>query len=144
MGFFNLLEAKNIKRDITSRDKNKKKNIKVAKQFGFEYFDGTRDQGYGGYKYDERWKKISKKAINRYKIREDFRILDIGCAKGFFVHDLFCSKKNIEVFGIDISDYALKNCHPDVVGKLHLGDARELPFPDNSFDLIFSQLHHNQ
>lgn len=138
MSFFNLLEAQNIKRDIKSREKNKKKNVEIAKQFGFEYFDGTRDQGYGGYKYDGRWKKISKKAINRYKIKKNFRILDIGCAKGFFVHDLCCSKKNIDVFGIDISDYALKNCHPDVVGKLHLGDARNLPFPDNSFDLIFS------
>ncbi len=138
MVLYNLLNSKNISRDISSREKNKKKNIKLANKFGYEYFDGHRDQGYGGYKYDGRWIKVSKRALKRYKIYDGFKILDIGCAKGFFVKDLKDLNNNIEVFGVDISDYALKNCHPDVIENIKFGDARALPFKNNSFDLIFS------
>ncbi len=138
MSYFNLLQQKNIRRDIESRAKNKKKNITVANQFGFEYFDGSRDQGYGGYKYDGRWKKISKIARDRYKLNKNSKVLDVGCAKGFFVKDLRDLLKSKNIFGIDISEYALNNCHKDVAGYIHKGDARKLPFPDNSFDVIFS------
>ena len=138
MPLYNLLNSKNISRDISSREKNKNKNVKLASKFGFEYFDGHRDQGYGGYKYDGRWVAVSKRAFKKYNILDGFRILDIGCAKGYFVKDLKDLNSNIKVFGIDISNYALQNCHPDVVGDLKQGDARKLPFPDNSFDLIFS------
>ena len=138
MKYFNLLEQKNINRDIDARAKNKKINIKLARKFGFEYFDGTRDQGYGGYKYDGRWKKISKRAKERYNLNQNSRILDVGCAKGYFVKDLCDVLNNKTIFGVDISEYAIKNCHNDVVGFLHQGDARKLPFPDNSFDAIFS------
>ncbi len=109
MSYFNLLKQKNILRDIESRAKNKKKNIVVANKFGFEYFDGSRDQGYGGYKYDGRWKKISKIARDRYKLNKNSKVLDVGCAKGFFVKDLGDLLKSKNVFGIDISEYALKN-----------------------------------
>ena len=138
MTLYNLLKSKNIPRDLNSREKNKEKNIKLANKFGFEYFDGNRDQGYGGYKYDGRWIEVSKRAQKRYKIEDGFKILDIGCAKGFFVKDLKDLNKKIEVVGIDISKYALKHCHPDVINNLHHGDARALPFPDNSFDLVFA------
>lgn len=138
MTLYNLLKSKNIPRDLNSREKNKEKNIKLANKFDFEYFDGNRDQGYGGYKYDGRWIEVSKRAQKRYKIKEGFKILDIGCAKGFFVKDLKDLNKKIEVVGIDISKYALKHCHPDVIDYLHYGDARALPFPDNSFDLVFA------
>jgi ubiquinone/menaquinone biosynthesis C-methylase UbiE len=40
----------------------------------------------------------------------------------------------LEVFGIDISEYAVMNCELEVVGRLHVGDARQLPFPCGSFD----------
>ena len=138
MKYFNLLNQKNIQRDIESREKNKKKNLKLANQFGFEYFDGHRDQGYGGYKYDGRWKQISKTAKSRYNLNKNSRILDVGCAKGFFIKDLIDLLDNKKIFGIDISEYAIKNCHADVIGHVHLGDARKLPFPDNSFDVVFA------
>ena len=125
MKYFNLLNQKNIQRDIESRAKNKGKNIKLANQFGFEYFDGSRDQGYGGYKYDGRWKQISKTAKNRYNLNKNSRILDVGCAKGFFVKDLMDLLDSKKIFGIDISEYAIRNCHIDVVGNLHLGDAKK-------------------
>jgi ubiquinone/menaquinone biosynthesis C-methylase UbiE len=62
--------------------------------------------------------------------------LDIGCAKGFLVKDLIAL--DIDAYGIDVSEYALMNCEPEVVGRLHLGSAEELPFPDKSFAATFS------
>ncbi len=66
---------------------------------------------------------------------DNSRILDIGCAKGFLVSEL-C--RNADAYGLDISQYALRNCRTDVVGRLHLGSAHQLNFPDDSFDLVLS------
>ena len=45
----------------------------------------------------------------------------------------------LEAFGLDISEYALMHCEPEVVGRLHLGNAVKLPFPDNSFKAASSR-----
>ena len=66
------------------------------------------------------------------------RVLDIGCAKGFLIKDLIRQCPGLEVFGLDISEYALLNCEPEVLGRLHLGSADKLPFPSKSFDLVLS------
>lgn len=112
--------------------------IKIARQFGQEYFDGSRDYGYGGYKYDGRWRSVVRDLIEQYGIVGGMRILDIGCAKGFLVKDFQDQIPELNVFGIDISEYAIKNCHPEVVGRIYQGSATKLLFPDNSFDLVVS------
>jgi ubiquinone/menaquinone biosynthesis C-methylase UbiE len=66
------------------------------------------------------------------------RVLDVGCAKGFLVKDLMKVCPGLEVFGLDISYYALMHCEPEVIGRLHLGTAERLPFPDRSFDCVLS------
>lgn len=135
---FNLLKTyPKGRRNIKLRHKSKTRNIiKISKLFGKEYFDGSRMYGYGGYSYDGRWKKVAKAIIRRYKLKKGDKVLDIGCAKGFLVKDLL--DLGINAFGIDISEYALKNCHPDVIGRLHLGSAHQLPFPNNSFKATIS------
>jgi ubiquinone/menaquinone biosynthesis C-methylase UbiE len=65
-------------------------------------------------------------------------VLDIGCAKGFLVKDLMAACPGLEAFGIDVSDYALLQCEPETVGRLHLGSCERLPFPDASFDAVLS------
>ena len=77
-----------------------------------------------------------KAIIKRYKLKKGDRVLDIGCAKGFLVKDLI--DLGIDAYGIDVSEYALKNCHPDVVGRLHIGNAKNLLFPDKSFNFTIS------
>src|SRR5215469_3489604 len=73
------------------------------------------------------------------------RVLDVGIAKGFLVKDLLKACPGLEVFGLDISDYALHHSEPEVVGRLHLGSAVKLPFPDNSFAAVISlNTIHNQ
>jgi len=71
-------------------------------------------------------------------LKPGMRLLDVGCAKGFLVKDLMTVCPGLEVFGLDASLYALMNCEPDVIGRLHLGTAERLPFPDRSFDCVLS------
>ncbi len=126
------------KRDIKARTTNKDLNRALALNFGREYFDGTREQGYGGFYYDGRWAVIAEDFVRHYGLTSGDRVLEIGCAKGFLVKDLMRACPGLEVFGIDVSEYAVMNCDSEVVGRIHLGDARDLKFPDESFDLAIS------
>jgi ubiquinone/menaquinone biosynthesis C-methylase UbiE len=128
-----------VKRNIQARTEAKDPEvIRISKQFGQMYFDGPRDYGYGGYRYDGRWLPVALDTIEHFNLKAGDRVLDIGCAKGFLVKDLMIACPGLEVFGLDISEYALKHCEPEVVGRLHLGSADSLPFPDNSFDAVIS------
>jgi SAM-dependent methyltransferase len=126
------------KRNVQARLENKEENRALAMKFGKEYFDGTREQGYGGYKYDGRWIPIAEDIVKHFNLKSGDRVLDIGCAKGFLVKDLMRVCPGLEVFGLDISTYAVMNCEPEVVGRLHIGDARKIPFPDKSFKVALS------
>ena len=134
----NLLKSiKKVKRQINKRKLNKSKNtIKIANQFGKEYFDGSRKYGYGGYCYDGRWKKVVKDFIKYYNLKPGDKVLDIGCAKGYLIKDFL--EKKIDAYGVDISDYAIKNCHPNVKSRLRINNAKKLPFDNNSFKLVIS------
>lgn len=136
----NLLKAiPRIRRNIEARLEAKDPEvIRLSKQFGEMYFDGPRAYGYGGYRYDGRWVPVARDIIAHFGLKPGDRVLDIGCAKGFLVKDLLDAMPGLEVFGIDISEYALMHCHPGVVGRLHLGSADNLPFPDGGFDCVLS------
>src|SRR3990167_2101766 len=127
------------RRNIKARKEGKDPEVvRIAKQFGEMYFDGSRDYGYGGYHYDGRWLPVAKDIINYFNLKSGDRVLDVGCAKGFLVKDLMRVCPGLEVFGLDVSEYALKHCEPEVIGRLHKGMADKLPFPDNSFDVVIS------
>lgn len=126
------------KRNVKARLGNKDKNRAIAMQFGKEYFDGTREQGYGGYRYDGRWVPIAEDIVKHFGLKSGDRVLDIGCGKGFLVKDLMEVCPGLEVFGLDISEYAVMNCEPEVIGRIHVGNAARLPFPENSFQAVLS------
>jgi SAM-dependent methyltransferase len=139
MGEINLLARyPKARRNVRARLQNKEANRALALKFGREYFDGSREQGYGGFRYDGRWIPIAEDIVRHFGLVAGDRLLDIGCAKGFLVKDLMTVCPGLEVFGIDISEYAVKNCESEVVGRLHVGDARQLPFPDGSFKVALS------
>jgi len=136
----NLLSSlPKTKRDVKSRFQNKDKNaIKIAKRFGKEYFDGDRKHGYGGYKYDGRWRSVAQDIIRFFNLKPCDRVLDIGCAKGFLIYDLMQEGKMLNVVGIDVSRYALENCLPQVAHRLFLASAEGIPFKNGNFDLVIS------
>lgn len=140
MRHIHLLESlpkpkRNIEKRLEAKDP---KVIAIAKQYGQLYWDGPRNYGYGGYYYDGRWRSVAKDIIDIYELRDGDRILDVGCGKGFLLKDLLLENKNLNVFGLDISQYAINNSEEEVFGRIHLGTAESLPFPDNSFDFVIS------
>ena len=110
----------------------------ISGKFGFEYFDGDRKYGYGGFRYDGRWVQVAEAMVKHYGLKPGARILDIGCGKGFLVHDLMKVLPGAEVFGLDISEYAIDNAMPEVKDRLRVGSAISLPYPDKDFDLVVS------
>ena len=142
MAHIDLLEAihKSTRRDYMSRvlAGNKAEFATVAKRFDVEYWDGSRNTGYGGYHYDGRWRGLAELLAKRYYLRPGDRVLDIGCGKGFLLYELMQVVPGIEVSGIDISAYALANSKPEIRDHLREANAVSLPFPDDSFDLVVS------
>lgn len=138
-GTFNLLGTlPKCARPVAARLAHKEENRELALKFGFEYFDGAREQGYGGYTYDGRWQSVAARAISHWQLKPGDRVLDIGCAKGFFVKDLREALPGLDAIGIDISDYALEHAHPDAMAYLSKASCDALPFPDNSFAAVFA------
>jgi ubiquinone/menaquinone biosynthesis C-methylase UbiE len=127
------------KRNIQQRAQGKDPEVvATARKFGQEYWDGDRKYGYGGYRYDGRWRSVARDIIAHFGLKPGMRLLDVGCGKGFLVKDLMLECPGLEAFGLDISLYALQNCEKEVVGRLHLGSAESLPFPDRAFDCVLS------
>jgi ubiquinone/menaquinone biosynthesis C-methylase UbiE len=138
MAELDLLRAlPRTKRNIQKRKEAKDPAvIAISKQYGEMYFDGPREYGYGGYRYDRRWVPVARDIVAHFGLSPGMRVLDVGCGKGFLVKDLMKVCPGLEAFGIDISPYALMNCEPEVIGRLHLGTAEKLVFPDRSFDCV--------
>jgi protein-L-isoaspartate(D-aspartate) O-methyltransferase len=110
----------------------------IAGQFGRDYWDGERKYGYGGYQYDGRWQALARSLAEHYDLQPGAKILDVGCGKGYLLHDFAKIIPGVEVAGIDISEYAIENSHPGVREHLQLGNATDLPWLDSTFDLVLS------
>lgn len=117
----------------------KAKAAELATQWGYDYWDGDRRINYGGYRYLEgRWEKVARAMAEHYPLPSKPKILDIGCGKGFLLYDFLKIVPDAEVYGLDISSYALENSKEEIRDRLQLGNATDLPWEDNTFDLVFS------
>ena len=135
----NLLDSyPRAKRPIAERAAAAPAQREIARRFGQEYFDGDRTQGYGGYRYDGRWVAVAKRMRDFYGLKAGDRVLDVGCAKGFLLHDLREVILGLRVAGLDISRYAIENAMETVKTCLAVGSVDALPFADKSFDLVIS------
>ncbi len=103
-----------------------------------EFYDGSRENGYGGFKYDARWIKILPKLIKRYKLNSNSKVLEIGCKKGFLIHDLKKLIPGIKCVGIEDHIYPIKNCKKEVRKFIKLANYTKLPFKNNSFDCVIA------
>ena len=142
MSYIDFLSSlhKKTKRDYLARVNEfpKAEAAKVAKQFGFDYWDGDRKFGFGGYNYDGRWRSVATAMATHYQLTAGDRILDIGCGKAFLLYEFTQILPGVEVCGIDISQYAIENAKSEVRPFLHAASATDLPFEEGSFDLVVS------
>ncbi len=131
---------KSTKRDYLERvtGDDKAECAKVAKKYGYDYWDGERKYGYGGYSYDGRWKGVAEKLARHYHLEPGQKVLDVGCGMAHLLFELTQTVPGLQVAGVDISRYALEHAKEEVRGKLRYAKAQELPFEENEFDLVIS------
>ncbi len=137
---FVSLIHKSTQRDYLARvtQRDKAEVAELAIKFDYDYWDGSRETGYGGYRYDGRWRKVADAMIETYDLRPGMRVLDVGSGKGFLLRDFKEAMPELEVAGIDISPYAIEHTEESVKPFCQVADAKKLPFPDNHFDLVVS------
>ncbi|RXJ66622.1 methyltransferase type 11 [Halarcobacter ebronensis] len=128
------------KRDLKQRADEKTEEVRsIARKFDKEFFDGERKYGYGGFKYMSRfWQPVIPTFIEHFNLNENSKLLDVGCAKGFMLFDIKEAIPNITLKGVDISTYAIENAKEEVKPFLQVANAKNLPFEDNSFDVVIS------
>jgi SAM-dependent methyltransferase len=113
--------------------------MKIAKEYGFEYWDGDRRYGYGGYHYDGRWRVAAEKLADHYQLPANAKILDVGCGKAFLLYEFSQLLPNAELHGFDSSRYALEQAKPEIKDRLFFHRAQDpLPYKDQEFDLVIS------
>ena len=128
------------KRNIKNRgDEKTEEDRRIAREFGKEFFDGDRKNGYGGFNYNPRfWQPVIPTFQKHFGLTGNSTVLDVGCAKGFMMHDMVELIPGITVKGIDISEYAIENAIEDMKPQVKVANAKELPFEDNSFVVVLS------
>ena len=132
---------KKVKRNYVQRVNSEKiRCMKISKKYSFDYWDGNRKFGYGGYKYIPGYHKhLAEKIISNYSLNNNSRILDIGCGKGFLLYEIKKILKDIKVYGTDISTYAKKNSIIKIKKNIKTHDARKkFNYSNNFFDLVIS------
>lgn len=130
------------KRDYLARVNDpeypKAKAAELALKWDVEYWDGDRRTGFGGMKYDGRWRKVADLMAQHYGLKAGDKVLDVGCGKGFLLHDLTQAVPGLEVTGLEVSRYAIDHSLPEIKDRLVEGHANKLPFEDASFDFVYS------
>jgi SAM-dependent methyltransferase len=110
-----------------------------AKEYEFDYWDGDRRYGYGGYRYDGRWKPVAEKFIQEYNLGPNARVLDVGCGKAHILHEMKQLLPDAELVGFDISHHGIATAPEGIQPNLRIYRAQDAyPYGDNYFDLVIS------
>ena len=129
------------KRDYLARMVNDKVHCMLkAKEYEFDYWDGDRRYGYGGYKFiDGRWKPAAQALIDIYGLKDGSSVLDVGCGKAFLLYELKKLVPGLKVAGFDTSKHGLADTRDEIKPHLFHHRAQDpYPFADSAFDLVIS------
>jgi SAM-dependent methyltransferase len=129
------------KRDYVARMMDDKVHCMLkAKEYEGDYWDGDRRYGYGGYRYiPGRWKPVAQALIGLHDLGPDAKILDVGCGKGYLLHEFKALLPRAQIVGFDISKHGLAGAKPEVREHLFRYKAQDrYPFGDKHFDLVVS------
>jgi SAM-dependent methyltransferase len=135
-----LINYPKAKRNVEERGASKSDEDRaLARKFGKDFFDGDRKNGYGGFNYMPKfWQPVIPTFQEYWNLDSNSSLLDVGCAKGFMLYDLSLLIPGITLAGIDVSQYAIENSVNEVRPLLSVANACNLPFDDNSFDVVIS------
>ena len=139
MGHYDVGYFKNNNK-LNRSNLGKKRNIKnrvLAWKLSKEYYDGKRINGYGGFKYDGRWRKLLPKLIKRYKLNNNSSILDLGCKKGFIMQDLKFFLPKAKILGIENHSYPISKAKKSLRKKIYLRNYYDIKF-NKKFDFIIA------
>ena len=111
-----------------------------AKEYEYDYWDGDRRYGYGGYKFIEgRWKPVAQSLIQNYSLTNESSVLDVGCGKAYLLYELKKILPGLRVSGFDISNHGINESKEEIKKNLFIQKAQDpYPFKDNEFDLVIS------
>ncbi len=137
---FIMGQHRSTRRDYVARvvEHDKAECSEVAIQYGKDYWDGDRRYGYGGYRYDGRWRSVAEAMAKHYGLKPGDKVLDVGCGKGYLLYEFTQVLPGAEVAGIDISEWAVGDAKEEVKPFLQIGNAISLPYEDNYFDYVVS------
>jgi len=135
-----LVNYPKANRNVKARGLEKtEKDREIARKFGKEFFDGDRSHGYGGFSYNPKfWSPVVPTLKEHFSLSSNTSLLDVGCAKGFMLNDIAKAIEGISLKGIDISEYAIANSIEGMRQNLVVANAKDLPFDNNSFDVVIS------
>jgi len=135
-----LVNYPRTKRNVEERGETKTEADRaIARQFGRDFFDGDRRHGYGGFSYAPRfWQPVVPTFVEHFGLGAGSSVLDVGCGKGFMLHDFALLVPGITVKGVDVSQYAIDHTMEDMREHVQVADARRLPFPDKSVDVVIA------
>lgn len=137
--FFQPLHQRTAREYLPRMVDDKVHCMQVANLYGKDYWDGDRRYGYGGYRYDGRWKSVAQAIATTYGLTAQSRVLDVGCGKAHLLHELGELLPGIGLRGFDVSEWALDDAPEPIRRNLSIGRAQDdYPWPDGHFDLVLS------
>lgn len=115
-------------RDYVGRLMDEKVRCMVeARKFEENYWDGERRYGYGGYYYQSgRWRPMAEALIDRYDLKPGDSVMDLGCGKGFLLYEMQLLMPRLDLHGIDRSQHAIANRHPDLRANLACAKVQDI------------------
>ena len=118
------------------------KDIKMLSKNAFDTQAATYDTDIKGAHARNLYPQMLQEIIHIY----GDEILDIGCGTGALLKQVYEEDHRRHLYGIDLSKAMLQKAKERLKDKAKLmqGDSQQLPFKDNSFDLVYcnDSFHH--